>query len=431
MRQSAFILCLIIFILAAVAGCNGDANNKSKESAAVNGKWTGAIEIPAQQLDIIVNLTNENDWSGTISIPVQGIKDYPLSSVNVDGENVAFFMEIQGQQISFDGVFKDNVIEGDFSQQGQTFPFKLTKGGPVDENDENFLSVETNEGTLYGELEKPDGSGPFPVMLIIPGSGPTDRNGNSAGIQGANNSLKILAEGLAENGIASVRYDKRGVGKNLEASIPENELKFNQFVNDAAAWTELLARSEDFSDIGIIGHSQGSLVGMLAAQEGHADAFISLAGTGRSIDEVLHDQLENQLSEASLQEAEPILEKLRAGKQVKDVSQELQSVFRPSVQNFIASWMQYDPAEEITELEMPVLVVSGGRDLQVADSEAELLHETKPDAERMVLDKMNHVLKDAPEDEQGNMETYSNPDLPLADGLMEGIVDFLNKNGFK
>lgn len=429
MRHSAYMSCLIIIMLALMAGCSDDGD-KNREDEAMNGKWTGSIEVPNQPLDITVNLNKDDEWSGTISIPIQGIEDYPLSSVSVNGTDVAFFMEIQGQQISFDGELKDDVLEGDFSQHGQTFPFNLTKGGPVDEDDGNFVSVETDEGALYGELETPDVEAPFPVMLIIPGSGPTDRNGNSSGVQGENNSLQMLAEGLAEQGIASLRYDKRGVGKNLEAAIPENKLDFNQFVSDAADWTELLTQEEDYSNIGIIGHSQGSLVGMPAARAGHADVFISLAGAGRSIDQVLQEQLEDQLQEDAVQEAESILEKLKQGEAVQNVSQELQSVFRSSVQGFLTSWMQHDPIEEIAELEVPTLLINGGNDLQVSVSETELLLEAKPDSEKIILEKMNHVLKEAPEDEQGNMATYGNPDLPLAEGLMEGIMDFLTKSDF-
>ncbi|GGJ89018.1 hypothetical protein GCM10007063_09550 [Lentibacillus kapialis] len=428
MRRSLFMLCLVIFMLAVAAGCSDDGYKG--DDAIVNGKWTGAIDAPNQQLDIMVNLNNDNEWSGTISIPVQGIKDYPLTSVTVDGSEITFFMEIQGQQMSFDGEYKNDMIEGNFSQQGQTFPFKLTKGDPVNEKDENFLSVKTGEATLYGELEEPEGEGPFPVMLIIPGSGPTDRNGNSNAIEGKNNSLKMLAKRLAEQGIASVRYDKRGVGKNLEAAIPENELKFDQFVTDAVQWTELLEQKETFSGIGIIGHSQGSLVGMLTAQEGYADLFISLAGAGRSIDQVLYEQLQSQLSEESLLKAESILKKLKQGENEQDVSRELQSVFRPSLQEFIGSWIQYDPADEIAALEVPALIVGGGRDLQVPESEAELLHKAQPNADLLILDKMNHILKEAPEDEVDNLKTYSNPDLPLADGLTDGIVDFLQENDF-
>ncbi|WP_246202662.1 alpha/beta hydrolase [Virgibacillus doumboii] len=429
MKKWLGIILLMIITLIVVAGCDDEKKDtKNKYEKDFTGKWTGSIEIPNQPLDFIVNLKKNDEWSGTISIPIQGVKDFPLSSVTVNNQDVAFFMKIQGQQISFDGKLKENTIEGTFSQQGQSFPFELTKGKLSTEESGEFLSIETDKGTLYGEVEKPDGEGPFPIMIIIPGSGPTDRDGNTAA--GENNSLKLLAEGLAEHGIASVRYDKRGVGKNLEAAIPENELSFDQFVKDATAWVELLQQKDAYSKIGIIGHSQGSLVGMLAAQQGEVDAFISLAGAGRSIDQVLYDQLKSQLSDELLKESRGIIEKIKHGEQVDDVSQQLQSVFRPSVQAFLTSWTQFDPAVEIAKLDIPSLIVNGDNDLQVPVSEAKILHKANPDAELLLIDKMNHVLKEAPEDRQGNMETYSNPDLPLAKGLMDGLTNFLEEHEF-
>ncbi|MFB4167967.1 hypothetical protein [Virgibacillus sp. JSM 102003] len=140
--------------------------------------------VPNQPLDIIVSINKNDEWSGNISIPVQGVNDYPLSSITVNNKDISFFMEIQGHQISFKGNIDDNKIEGDFSQHGQIFPFELTKGDQTADNTGEFLNVQTNNGTLYGQLEKPSGDGPFPVMIIIPGSGPTDRNGNSLPYKG-------------------------------------------------------------------------------------------------------------------------------------------------------------------------------------------------------------------------------------------------------
>src|SRR5699024_5858133 len=131
--------------------------------------------------------------------------------------------------------------------------------------------------------------------IIIPGSGPTDRNGNSKALPGKNDSLKMVAEQLAGNGIASIRYDKRGAGKNQSAAIPEEDLDFNRFVEDAEAWVDVLGDDERFSEIGIIGHSQGSLVGMLAAQETDVAAFISLEGPGFPINEGMYEQFKEQL----------------------------------------------------------------------------------------------------------------------------------------
>lgn len=428
---------LLFSVVILMTSCSDDSERKEQAEgdeinmSTLKGTWSGSIQIPNQPLPIVISFENGEKPTGTISIPVQGLTDYPLSTITLDKSAISFGMEIQDQLITFDGKLDKKVIEGTFTQNGQSFPFELKKGenktAETDEEEGQFVSFDTENGKLYGELEIPKGEKPFPVMLIIPGSGPTDRDGNSVASPGKNNSLKLLAEQLAEHGIASVRYDKRGVGKNQAAAIPEKELKFDRFVQDATAWVELLAQDKRFLSVGIIGHSQGSLVGMVAAQEDGVDAFVSIAGAGRSIEKVLHDQLKEQLPDDLLKESKSILEKLKQGKQVENVSQELQSVFRPSVQSFLSSWMQYNPAEEIQKLDNPVLIVNGKRDIQVPISEAEILHKAKEGAEILLIPKMNHVLKEAPEDRTGNMQTYGDPDLPLADGLVEGIVDFLEK----
>lgn len=191
MRKGMLYIMAIFMGLMLISGCNDEKSDSAKKDEsmmeALSGKWSGSIMVPNQPLDIIVNLNKSDEWSGNISIPVQGVNDYPLSSVTVNNKNISFFMEIQGQQISFDGNVNNNKIEGDFSQHGQTFPFELTKSDEGDKTADTtgeFLSVQTDKGTLYGELEEPSGDAPFPVMIIIPGSGPTDRNGNSPAIQG-------------------------------------------------------------------------------------------------------------------------------------------------------------------------------------------------------------------------------------------------------
>lgn len=422
----------IFLVLVLLIGCKDNSEEESLKGESegmepVVGSWSGAIEIPNQPLNINVEFEDDDQLTGMISIPVQGVQNYPLSNIKMEGNTLSFSMEIQNQLIMFDGTIDGAVIAGTFKQNGQSFPFELTKGEaePIAEEDGDFLQVETNIETLYGELETPDGDGPFPIMIIIPGSGPTDRNGNSPGVK--NNSLKLLAGGLAEQGIASLRYDKRGAGKNQQAVIPEEEMDFNQFVKDAIAWVELLEKDEDYLKVGIIGHSQGSLVGMLAAQETNVETFVSLAGAGNPVDEVLKDQLSEQLTDELLKESEKILQQLKQGNTADNVSQELQNIFRPTVQPFLSSWMQYSPTEEIKKLEIPALIINGVNDLQVPVSEAEKLHEAKKDSELAVIEKMNHVLKEAPADREGNLQTYGDPDLPLAQGLIEEITGFITE----
>ncbi|MDY0410333.1 alpha/beta hydrolase family protein [Paracerasibacillus soli] len=169
---------------------------------------------------------------------------------------------------------------------------------------------------------------------------------------------------------------------------------------------------------------------MLAAQKADVDLYISIAGAGRTIDHILHDQLKDQLPPALLKESDEIMQKLKEGEQVTKVSPELDSLFRTSAQPFLTSWMSYDPTKEIRKLKMPVMIINGTHDVQVNVHEAERLNEAKSDAKLLLVDKMNHILKEAPDNYEENIATYSNPDLPLADGLMNGIITFLKENHF-
>ncbi|SET98930.1 hypothetical protein SAMN05421676_11354 [Salinibacillus kushneri] len=429
---------MVLIMLLLLAGCSNNQGEDSNERGVLKeleGTWSGAIEVPNQPLPIVVKLSKPNDWSGTISIPAQGVKDYPLSNVSVDAPNVFFQMKLQGQSITFDGKNKSDSIEGSFTQNGQSFPFTLKKGeekkNETAEDEGKFINVSTKHGQLEGELRIPDGAeAPYPVVLIIPGSGPTDRNGNTPTIPGKNNSLKMLAEELAKQGIASLRYDKRGIGRNQDVLIAEEDLRFGHFVEDAEAWITQLRSDNQFSSVGVIGHSQGSLVGMLAAANTDVDTFISISGASRSIDKVLYDQLQEGLKEDLVKESKRILEQLKQGKKVANVPQELQSTFRPSIQAFMSSWMQYNPIEEIQKLDIPVLIVNGEHDFQVAKEEGQRLHKSYEDSELLLIKEMNHVLKKAPEDRSGNVDTYSNPDLPLAEGLMDGIISFMENHDF-
>lgn len=292
---------------------------------------------------------------------------------------------------------------------------------------ENFISEEYNlevdGGNIYGTLTLPKGDGPFPVALIIQGSGPTDRDGNS-NIAGKNNSLKMLAEALGNEGIASVRYDKRGIGASMDLVEKEEDLIFEDYIEDAILWINKLQEDPKFDDIYIIGHSEGALIGAVAASRTDIQGFVSIAGMGKPIYDTLLRQLKNQpgdIYERSL----PILDELKKGNLVPNPPQDLAALFRESVQPYLISWFKYEPQEIISNVNSPVLIIQGDNDLQVTVEDAELLHEAV-DSKLVIIEGMNHVLKDAPEDEKGNLETYSKPDLPLNEELKQEIVKFIS-----
>lgn len=298
------------------------------------------------------------------------------------------------------------------------------------------ITLETPTGTLFGTLALPQSQSSIPIVLIIAGSGPTDRDGNSPMLKGPNNSLKLLAEGLASQGIASVRYDKRGIGETGKAMqlaaertktpLREEDLSFETYIDDAVRWGKKLSSDRRFSSLIVIGHSEGSLIGMVTAQRINADGFVSIAGAGRPLQEIILDQVKSQLTPELLKTTEHILDQLAAGKTVASVPTELHMVFRPSAQPFLISWIRYDPSKEISKLRMPVLIVQGTTDLQVRLSDAKRLADANPAAKSQLIEGMNHVLKTVPNDRDKQVSSYSDPTLPVTPDLLNAISRFVN-----
>jgi pimeloyl-ACP methyl ester carboxylesterase len=294
-------------------------------------------------------------------------------------------------------------------------------------NQQEDIQLVTPTGTLRGTLLLPEGGRtPVPVALIIAGSGPTDRDGNTPLLPGKNNSLKQLAEALAKQGVASIRYDKRGVAGSMGAAAgkSETDLRFTTYSDDAAAWIAQARKDPRFSKIIVIGHSEGSLLGMIAARNAKADAFVSLAGAGRPIGDVLADQLGRNLPVELRPEAMRILAELRAGRTVADVPPTLAVVFRPSVQPYLLSWLPLDPPAELAKLQIPVLIVQGSTDVQAGPQDFAALVRVKPPTASVMIDGMNHVLKEVREAAQ-QTASYSDSSLSLHPGLITALAEFL------
>jgi len=198
-------------------------------------------------------------------------------------------------------------------------------------------SLSVSGGTLHGSLLVPPGSAPVPIALLISGSGPTDRDGNTPLLPGKNDSLKLLAEGLAARNLASLRYDKRGIGESVGAGRNESRLRFENYIDDAAAWGQRLRKDKRFSSLVIVGHSEGSLIGAVAAQKIPADAFVSLEGVGQPAADLILAQLRPKLSPNTMAAVEGLVAKLKAG-QTGMVPTGLEALFRPGVQPYLISW---------------------------------------------------------------------------------------------
>ncbi|EST14769.1 alpha/beta hydrolase fold family protein [Pseudomonas putida S610] len=288
------------------------------------------------------------------------------------------------------------------------------------------IDLDTGQGVLHGSLLLPQQDTPPPVVLIIAGSGPTDRDGNNpAG--GRVDNLKRLALLLANANIASVRYDKRGVAASQPATPDERDLSVERYVADVVAWGHKLKADPRFGPLILIGHSEGALIASLAAEQAGASAVISLAGSGRPMAEVVREQLAERLPPAQLARGSALLDRLEAGQTSLDVPAPLRQVFRPSVQPYLITLFRQDPAAAFARLSMPALIVQGRNDVQVDVADAQKLKDAKPDAHLVLIEGMNHMLRISPKDMSEQRESYQNPQLPLARELGEQIVAFIRQ----
>lgn len=289
------------------------------------------------------------------------------------------------------------------------------------------VTLSTDTGEIHGTLSVPDNASRTAV-LIIAGSGPTDRNGNSSVTGIATNAYKMLADSLAARGYASLRYDKRGIAASATAGADESQLTFEAYIDDAAAWAEWLAADERFDRVVLAGHSEGGLIALVAAKRtDKVVAVVTLAGVGESIDATLRRQLGTQ-PEPYRSECMRIIDELKAGRTVSDPMPELAALFRPSVQPFLISQMRYEPSNEARTLSLPLLVVQGTTDIQINLNDAIKLSTVNPRTRLAIISEMNHVLKIcASLDQQAQMMTYINDTLPLAPTLVATIADFLSK----
>ncbi|MFZ6778994.1 alpha/beta hydrolase family protein [Undibacterium sp. Ji83W] len=287
------------------------------------------------------------------------------------------------------------------------------------------IVLATTGGKIEGSLIMPANGVKPPVVLIIAGSGATDRDGNTVGLKGKNDSLKMLAASMAQAGVASVRFDKRGVAGSAGAVASEADLRFETYVQDAVAWIRLLKADVRFSGVAILGHSEGSLIAMLAAQQEPVKAYISVAGPAKNAADVLRQQLQGKLPPLLATRNEEILSSLQAGKIYTDVPVELRSLYRDSVQPYLISWFHYTPEQEIVKLSCPILLIQGDKDIQVDTAQLKALMAAKPEADSLLVHDMNHVLKIIRGDMTQQMSSYTDPDLPLAPELSTGLNTFL------
>lgn len=292
--------------------------------------------------------------------------------------------------------------------------------------------VECEWGKISATIDMPE-AGSDTAVLIVAGSGPTDRNGNSAA--GLNTfCYKMLSEALAEGGYAVMRYDKRAIGLSPIPAEDVPNLVLEDYIDDARTCVEYL-RNDGFERVVVAGHSEGGLIALALAAEEECclDGAVLLCSPGYNMAEILNYQLSQQLVPAYMGlmvKSSKIIDSLKVGNRVaiEDIPNELLGLFHPTVQPFIISNMQYEPTELAAKCRVPMLIVSGGRDIQVSVSNGNRIQGANPAAEHRIFENMTHVLKDADTSDRVAqvMGIYSNANLAITEALAPTIIEFLN-----
>lgn len=283
---------------------------------------------------------------------------------------------------------------------------------------------------LSGTLVRPAGA--KEAVLIIPGSGPTDRDGNSALSGVRTNAYRLLAEELAKAGIASLRYDKRGVAASRNGTdgkpVAEADLTIQTSADDAGRLAAWLGRQAGIGHVALVGHSEGGLVALLAARATAVDRIVLLTAAGFPLGQVLRKQLSRQpLPEEVTAEIDRVLDVLEKGGDPGTLKPPLDQLFRPSVQPFLRSVLTVDPVPLVRDQKAPVLVVGGGSDLQVGRFDFDALVGARAGVESLWLARLTHVLKPMADDDGGQEKAYTDPALPLVPELVERVVRFVKR----
>jgi pimeloyl-ACP methyl ester carboxylesterase len=290
--------------------------------------------------------------------------------------------------------------------------------------DSAFTSSDiTVNQTIDGTLVKPTAEVNTSLVIIISDYGPTDRNGNQNFQK--NNVLKKLAIALAEKNIASFRYDKRTV-KQIRRNVVDNNITFDDFVTDAQVVIAFFKAKNMYSKIYVVGHGQGSLVGMLASNK-DVDGFISIAGSAKNIGDVIAEQV-NATARQYYAETKRVVQSLKAGKTTRDFPPALQAMFNLETQPFMISWMAHEPVNILNKLQIPIAIINGTKDLQVSIADAKLLANANDKATLLIIDNMNHVLFTIEGDNLENSKSYNESFRAINPELIEQIVSFISKN---
>jgi pimeloyl-ACP methyl ester carboxylesterase len=388
----------------------------------MNGDWHGTLVIPSGgQLRFLFQFRDTPD--GLAVTPVQvdlRSAAFPSGIATRSGKNFTIvFPALNG---SYQGVLSDDgkTITGSWTQRGQSLPLNLAPGtitaAVLHQPEAGDITIPTPTGTLAGTILTA-GDGKL-AAVIITGAGPANRDGNSS-VNGMRGTYRDIAEGLAAQGVTTLRFDKRGVGQSAAAMRHESELRIQTSGDDVRGLAAELKRRTGAPCVWLIGHSEGALIAKLAA-DGNKDicGLVSLAGVGQSMDIGWREAMARAMPPDQKQRASEVIESLVAGQVVPDVPPMMMGAFRPNIQPYMISVLAQDPAAALRRLKVPVLILQGDADTNVPPENAKALAAVRPDATLKIMPGVNHSLRLA-KDDKG-----TGPG-PLAPGITEAIAEFM------
>lgn len=293
---------------------------------------------------------------------------------------------------------------------------------------ETFVDIPGGPGPLKGTMLAPAGGPHGPAILILAGSGPTDRDGdNPLGVKGA--TYRLMAEGLAAQGVTTLRGDKRGMFASGLAAADPNAVTVVDLAADAHSWAAKFRADTGAPCVWLLGHSEGSLVALIAGQDPKDICGLILAAApGRRLSDVLREQLKaNPANAPILGQALPAIDALEAGKTVDTTGMHpaLLGLFRPNIQQFLMVMFRQDPAKLAAAYKGPILILQGDADIQVSVVDANLLKAAQPKARLIILPGVNHLMKAGSRDRAETQANYADPSLPLAPGVVDAIAAFV------
>ena len=302
------------------------------------------------------------------------------------------------------------------------FCFTLLQAGAQEVVSEE-IAMTNGDILIPGTLSYPDIEKPLPLVIFIQGSGNVNRDGNQAGTVIQSAYIKTFRDSLNARGFGFYSYDKR-------TSVLDNisklkDIRFKDLVNDARLVIEKYAEDPRFSSLHVIGHSQGSLVGMLSLSP-QVNTYISLAGPGVTIDKKIVEQIKGQSPELGEIAAQHFTE-LQESDTIASINPMLFQIFAPQNQQFLKGYAALDPAKEITKVTVPTLIINGDADIQISEQDAQLLYEALPGSRLEIVPKLNHVLKEVNSMAE-NQQAYMQPDVPLSPALLSILTEFISEN---